>query len=46
MTNLANTAMETYFQKSAATSCMACHDAARRKGTDFVWFLHFRAAGQ
>ncbi|MEA3148251.1 MAG: hypothetical protein QOI53_3882 [Verrucomicrobiota bacterium] len=46
MTNIANTAMETYFQKSAATSCMACHDAARRKGTDFVWFLHFRAAGQ
>ena len=46
MTNIANTAMETYFQKSAATSCMACHDAARRKGTDFVWFLHFRAASQ
>ena len=46
MTNIANTAMETYFQKSAATSCMACHDAARRKGTDFVWFLHFRAADQ
>jgi hypothetical protein len=46
MTNIANTAMETYFQKSAATSCMTCHDAARRKGTDFVWFLQFRAAGQ
>ena len=41
MTNIANTTMETYFQKSASTSCMTCHDAARRKGTDFVWFLHF-----
>ena len=42
MTNIANTAMETYFQKSAATSCMNCHDIARRKGTDFVWFLLLR----
>ena len=39
MTNIANTTMETYFQKSASTSCMNCHDAARRKGSDFVWFL-------
>jgi hypothetical protein len=46
MTNIANTTMETYFQKSAATSCMNCHDAARRKGTDFVWFLHFGPSGQ
>ncbi|MBV8140656.1 MAG: hypothetical protein JOZ60_01255 [Verrucomicrobia bacterium] len=43
MTNIANTTMETFFQKSAATSCMACHDVARRKGTDFVWFLQLRA---
>ncbi len=40
MTNIANTTMETYSQKSASTSCMPCHDVARRKGTDFVWFLH------
>ena len=46
MTNIANTTMETYFQKSAATSCMTCHDVARRKGTDFVWFLHFGASGE
>jgi hypothetical protein len=44
MTNIANTALETYFQKSAATSCMGCHDAARRLGTDFVWFLQLRAS--
>jgi hypothetical protein len=44
MTNLANTTMETYFQKSASTSCMTCHDAARSKGTDFVWFLQLPAS--
>jgi hypothetical protein len=44
MTNIANTTMETYFQKSAATSCMSCHDVARRQGTDFVWFLQLRAS--
>jgi hypothetical protein len=44
MTNIANTALETYFQKSAATSCMGCHDTARRLGTDFVWFLQLRAS--
>lgn len=44
MTNIANTALETYFQKSASTSCMSCHDAARRLGTDFVWFLQLRAS--
>jgi hypothetical protein len=46
MTNIANTAMETYFQESVSTSCMTCHDAARRKGTDFVWFVQFRASGE
>jgi len=46
MTNIANTTMETYFQKSASTSCMTCHDAARRKGTDFVWFLQLHASGE
>jgi hypothetical protein len=46
MTNIANTTMETYFQRSASTSCMNCHDAARRKGTDFVWFLQFGMSGQ
>jgi hypothetical protein len=46
MTNIANTTMETYFQKSASTSCMACHDVARRKGTDFVWFLQLGASGE
>jgi hypothetical protein len=46
MTNIANTTMETYFQKSASTSCMNCHDAARRQGSDFVWFLQLRASGE
>ena len=46
MTNIANTTMETYFQKSASTSCMTCHDAARRQGTDFVWFLRLRAPSE
>jgi hypothetical protein len=46
MTNIANTTMETYFQKSASTSCMVCHDGARRKGTDFVWFLQSGASGE
>jgi hypothetical protein len=46
MTNIANTTMETYFQKSASTSCMACHDVARRKGSDFVWFLQLHSRGQ
>jgi hypothetical protein len=44
MTNIANSTMETYFQKNASTSCMNCHDAARRQGSDFVWFLQLRAA--
>jgi hypothetical protein len=46
MTNIANTTMETYLQSNASTSCMACHDVARRKGTDFVWFLQLRAFGE
>jgi hypothetical protein len=46
MTNIANTTMETYFQKSAATSCMGCHDTARQTGTDFVWFLQLRDPGE
>jgi len=46
MTNIANTTMETYFQKSASTSCMACHDAARRRGSDFVWFLQLHRSGK
>jgi hypothetical protein len=46
MTNIANTTMETYFQKTASTSCMNCHDAARLKGSDFVWFLQLPAAGK
>ncbi len=46
MTNVANTTMETYFQKAASTSCMACHDSARRRGSDFVWFLQLHASGQ
>lgn len=46
MTNIANTTMETYFQKSVSTSCMNCHDTARHRGTDFVWFLQLRAFGE
>jgi hypothetical protein len=46
MTNIANTTMETYFQKSASTSCMNCHDTARRQGSDFVWFLQLHASGR
>jgi hypothetical protein len=46
MTNIANTTMETYSQKSAATSCMGCHDVARRKGSDFVWVLQLRPSGK
>jgi hypothetical protein len=46
MTNIANTTMETYLQSNVSTSCMACHDVARRKGTDFVWFLQLRASGE
>jgi len=38
--------METYLQKSVSTSCMGCHDGARRKGTDFVRFLQLRAFGE
>ncbi|HEY0512212.1 MAG TPA: hypothetical protein VGH73_09925 [Thermoanaerobaculia bacterium] len=41
-TNTANTAMETYFQQTSQ-SCMKCHDLARRKGLDFVWFVPLRA---
>lgn len=46
MTDIANTTMETYYQKSASTSCMACHDVARRRGSDFVWFLQLHASGR
>jgi len=46
MTNIANTTMETYFQKSPSTSCMGCHDVARRRGSDFVWFLQLHASGE
>jgi hypothetical protein len=45
MTNIANTTIETYLQSNVSTSCMACHDVARRKGTDFVWFLQLSASG-
>jgi hypothetical protein len=45
MTNIANTAMETYFQGNVSTSCMACHDIARNSSTDFVWFMQLRAFG-
>jgi hypothetical protein len=33
--------METYFQDSV--SCMGCHDIARDKKLDFVWFIYVRA---
>jgi hypothetical protein len=46
MTNIANTTMETYFQSKVSTSCMACHDVARRKGTDFVWLLQLHASSE
>jgi hypothetical protein len=46
MTNIANTTLETYSQRSAATSCMACHDVARRKGSDFVWLLQLLPSGE
>lgn len=39
----ANAVMETYFQTSARTSCMRCHDIARESKTDFVWFIQLRA---
>jgi len=39
--NTANTSMETYFQEGV--SCMTCHDVARGKKMDFVWFVHLRA---
>jgi hypothetical protein len=41
-TNTANTAMETYFQQTSQ-SCMTCHDLARRRKLDFVWFVPLRA---
>lgn len=40
-TCVANSVMETYFQKTQ--SCMRCHDDARDRKTDFVWFVHLRA---
>src|SRR5262249_15545130 len=45
LTSIANTTMETYMQDPVGKSCMACHDRARRGGTDFVWFLRLRAFG-
>jgi hypothetical protein len=38
-TNTANVAAETWFQRTTATSCMACHKFSDKKGNDFVWFL-------
>ena len=38
-TELANTTMETYFQKGGVTSCMACHFISNQKGRDFVMFV-------
>jgi hypothetical protein len=40
-TSIANTTMETYFQDRA--SCMICHEPARLRKTDFVWFVNVRA---
>lgn len=40
---IANSVMETYFQTSVSSSCMACHDMARTSKTDFVWFVQMRA---
>lgn len=39
----ANSVMETYFQDSTTSSCMACHDKARSAKLDFVWFVKLRA---
>jgi hypothetical protein len=39
--HVANTAAETYFQNSGATSCMECHYQAT--ATDFSWVLALRA---
>ena len=38
--SVSNTTMESYVQ---GTSCMACHNVARRKNLDFVFFLDFHA---
>jgi hypothetical protein len=52
VTNIANTTMETYFQKDARVSCMVCHQSAKPpmaapgampQPTDFVWFVNFHA---
>lgn len=40
-TNTANTAAETWFQSSTATSCMRCHNLASRQ--DLVFFLIMNA---
>ncbi|WP_257459967.1 hypothetical protein [Archangium lipolyticum] len=45
-TNTANVALETWFQHSTDTSCMACHDTARQRGHDSVWFLPLGAFPQ
>jgi hypothetical protein len=41
-TAFANTALETFEQKSISTSCMACHNVTKVK-TDFVWSLNDHA---
>ena len=41
-TAFANTALESFEQKSISTSCMACHNVTRVK-TDFVWSLNDHA---
>ncbi|MFY0566581.1 hypothetical protein ACN28E_22470 [Archangium lansingense] len=38
-TNTANVSLETWFQDSADSSCMACHGRANQRQYDFVWFL-------
>lgn len=38
--SVSNSTMETYVQ---GASCMLCHDVARRKNLDFVFFLDFHA---
>jgi hypothetical protein len=42
--HVANTAAETYFQNSGATSCMQCHFGAA--ATDFSWALALDASAK
>jgi hypothetical protein len=42
-TNTANVSLETWFQDSAGSSCMACHGMADQRQHDFVWFLRLGA---